>query len=170
MNKLTLTVLALLTLVTGVFAQNVTTTTNVKSHKPLAELTLRPYGWRDPNTVTTQSLAYSVSGTSLSALWLNDGAGNNFTAVDVPVFSLGGLPIPVDIVAIGAYQIPNSTSGTKTNLYAGTGVSVNVLKSKGYSLSVIGGFKGLDLTQNFTAAQGTKSFVFGLSLTIPLGG
>jgi hypothetical protein len=168
MNKLTLTLIAILSLATGVFAQsNVnTTTTQHKSYKLFSELTLRPYGWHDPSTVTAQSLSYSVSGTSVSALWLNDGAGNNFTAVDVPVFSLGGLPLPVDVVAIGAYQI---NSGNKTNLYAGTGLSVNLLKSKGYSVSGIVGLKGLNLTQNFTAAQGSKSFVFGLSLTVPIG-
>jgi hypothetical protein len=165
MNKLIITLMALLVMVSGVFAQaSVDTSVARKSTKPFSQFAIRPYGWQDRNSVRAQSLDVSTTGANISVLWLRDSLTNDYTAFSYPVFEVQGLGNRVNIVALGAYQM----NTVKTNVYAGTGLSLDLVNTDGWKLSGYAGLKGLNLTQNFTAAQGKGMYVFGLSLTVPI--
>lgn len=164
MKKLLLTILTLITMVAMVTAQTVSPSIKLNSHKPFGQLTLRPYGWHDSRQVSAQSLDVTSTSGGASLLWLNDGLNNNFTAFSYPVYQVGGLGNRVNVVALGAYQM----GSVKTNIYTGAGLSLNLLNSGGWNLDLYGGLKGLNVTQNFTFAQGRDAFVFGLGLTVPL--
>lgn len=114
--------------------------------------------------VKSQSLATSVTGDSLNVLWLKDGLDTNYTALSYPLFNVNGLGNRVQIVALGAFD----SNFSKTNMYLGTGVSVSVLRNSGWDIKAYAGFKGFNVGQNFSRAEGSDGFVWGLGLTIPV--
>lgn len=129
-------------------------------------LGIRPWSWTPKNSkFTTQSFDYNRTSTSLSFLYLNDGVGNNFTAFAYPLFQVTGLGNKVGIYAVGAADMNHPN----TNIYAGTAVGVNLVRSKGFNLDAYVGLKGFDLSNKMTFASGDKgSYVFGLGLTVPI--
>ena len=152
MNKLITASLALAVISAGAYAQ------------VSGKITLRPYNWH-PAGVQAQSTDVSVGADGIKVLWLQDGLSNNFTAFAYPLYKVTGLGSRVNIVGLGAYQMNNTT---KTNFYTGTGVSVDVLNSGGFTLTGSAGWKGFDLTQNFSAAQGKGAWVLGLGVNVPI--
>ena len=114
--------------------------------------------------VKSQSLATSVTGDSLNVLWLKDGLDTNYTALSYPLFNVNGLGNRVQIVALGAFD----SNFSKTNMYLGTGISVSVLRNSGWDVKAYAGLKGFNVGQNFSRAEGSEGFVWGLGLTIPV--
>ena len=132
-----------------------------------AQIGVRPYNWKPKDKkgqFTAQSLDVKTSAESVSLLWLRDGLATNYTALAVPVFQVTGLGNRVNIVGLGAYD----SNYTRTNIWAGTGLSVSVVESAGWSVKGYFGYKGFNLGNNFSAAQGKESFVFGAGITVPI--
>jgi hypothetical protein len=152
MNKL-ITIISLAVLTTmGAFAQS--------SEK----LGLRPYTYTPRAQFQAQSLDVKTSSENVSVLWLRDGLSTNYTALALPVFQVTGLGNRVSIVGLGAYD----SNFTRTNVWAGTGVSVSLVETSGWSVKAYGGWKGFNLGNNFNAAQGKESFVYGVGFSVPI--
>jgi len=123
---------------------------------------LRPMNWRPkPKDFKSQSLDVKTSSESVSLLYLRDGVSNNYTAIAYPMFQITGLNNKVSIVSLGAYD----SNLTKTNIYVGTGLGINVVESGQFSLKAYAGWKGFAIGQNFSAAQGKEAWVVGFGLT-----
>jgi hypothetical protein len=128
---------------------------------------LRPMNYKEKqNQFKAQSLDTKVSNGQVSVLWLRDGYSNDYTAVAVPMFKVTGLGNRVNLVAVGAYD----SKFTKTNLYVGTGVQVNLVRHAGFSLDVYGAYKGFNLGDNFRAADSKGAFVWGIGVSAPISG
>ena len=152
MNKL-ITIISLAALTTAVaFAQSG------------EKLGLRPYNWKPKAQFQAQSLDVKTSSDSVSVLWLRDGLSANYTAFAVPVFQVTGLGNRVNIVGLGAFD----SNFTRTNIWAGTGVSLSLVETSGWSVKAYGGWKGFNLGNNFNAAQGKESFVYGIGFSVPI--
>lgn len=151
MKKLLLT-LSLAVTSLGAFAQS----------EPLG---VRPMNWHAKSkTIQAQSLDTQVTSDRLSVLWLRDGYNNDYTALAVPMFKVTGLGNRVNIVGLGAYD----SKFSKTNLYAGTGLQVNLVQRSGWNVNLYGGYKGLNLGNNFRVSEGQAAWVFGLGISIPI--
>lgn len=151
MNKL-ITIISLAALTVGAFAQSG------------EKLGLRPYNWKPQAQFQAQSLDVKTSSDGVSVLWLRDGLSTNYTALSVPMLQVTGLGNRVSIVGLGAYD----SNFTRTNIWAGTGVSVSLVETSGWSVKAYGGWKGFNLGNNFNAAQGNEAFVYGLGFSIPI--
>jgi hypothetical protein len=128
---------------------------------------IRPMNWHSKSkTFNTQSLDTQVSSDRVNLLWLRDGYSNDYTALAVPMFKVTGLGNRVSIVGLGAYD----SKFSKTNLYAGTGLQVGLIQRSGWNVNVYGAYKGLNLGDNFRAAEGKGAWVFGVGLSIPISG
>jgi len=123
MNKL-ITIISLAALTVGAFAQSG------------EKLGLRPYNWKPQAQFQAQSLDVKTSSDGVSVLWLRDGLSTNYTALAVPMFQVTGLGNRVSIVGLGAYD----SNFTRTNIWAGTGVSVSLVETSGWSVKAYGGW------------------------------
>ncbi len=130
------------------------------------DVALRPINWepRPQRGVRQQSFATNVDNRSVSVLWLQDGLSTNYTAVSVPMFQVTGLGNRVEIVGLGAFD----SNFTKTNVWAGTGVAVNLLNHEGWNVKVYGGYKGFNVGDNFRRADGREAWVWGLGVSLPI--
>jgi len=151
MNKLITASLALAVLSAGAFAQ------------VSGKITLRPYNWK-PKGVQAQSSDVSVTADKIKVLWLQDGLSNNFTAFTYPLYKVTGLGSRVNVVALGAYQMQT----VKTNFYTGTGLSVDLINTGGFTVTGFGGLKGFNVSNGFSMASGKEAFVFGLGISVPV--
>ena len=150
MKKLLLT-LSLGILAVGAFAQDT--------------IGIRPMNWKPKaKAFQAQSLDVKTSAEHVSVLWLRDGLSANYTALAIPMFQVTGLGNRFNIVGLGAFD----SNYTRTNVWAGTGVSLSVVETAGWSVRAYGGYKGFNLGNNFSAAQGKEAFVYGLGLSIPI--
>jgi hypothetical protein len=129
-------------------------------------LAIRSNNWskKRKSQFQAQSLSVKPSSDGVSVLWLRDGLSTNYTAFSVPLFQVTGLGNRVSIVALGAYD----SNFSKTNVWAGTGLSVSLVENSGWSVKAYGGWKGFNLGDNFKAAQGKESFVYGLGFSVPI--
>ena len=129
------------------------------------KLGIRPYNWTPKSqTVRTQSLDVNATTSSVSVLYLRDGLDTSYTAVAYPVFQVTGLQNRVSVVALGSF----ANTGSKTQVYAGTGLGLQLFQSQGFSGTLYGGLKGLDASHNFSFASGKEAWVVGVGLTIPI--
>jgi hypothetical protein len=168
MNKL-ITIISLAALTVAAFAQSG------------EKLGLRPYNWKpqaqsseklgsrlhnlkSQSQFRAQSLDVKTSSDGVSVLWLRDCLSTNYTAFAVPMFQVTGLGNRVSIVGLGAYD----SNFTRTNVWAGTGVSVSLVETSGWSVKAYGGWKGFNLGNNFNAAQGKEAFVYGIGFSVPI--
>lgn len=127
------------------------------------KLGIRPYHWH-PKGASAQSVDVSVNQESVGVLWLRDGLSANYTAISYPVFQVLGLQNRVNIVALGSFD----SNFTHSNMYLGTGVSVDVFKTNGFKVALLGGLKGFNLGHNLEFSKGRSGWVWGLSVTIPV--
>lgn len=137
------------------------------------QVSLRSPNWTPkPNKSTyngnsqfqTQSFSSSLTDSSVTVLWLQDGLSNNYTAFSYPLAQVTGLGNRVEVVALGAFN----SEFDRTNIWAGTGLSLRVIDTEGFRLNLYGGYKGFNLGNNFNAAQGRESWVVGLGISIPI--
>lgn len=124
---------------------------------------IRPVGWQEPG-VHTQSTNFGVGANNLSLLWFRDGLNSDYKAVAMPIFQVIGLDNRVQVVAMGA--VDNTVS--QNNVYLGTGLSVDLYHDNNFNIKAYGGWKGLNLGSNFSAAQGKEAFVWGFGVSIPV--
>ena len=126
---------------------------------------IRPMNWQPKSkNFNTQSVDTQVLSDRVSLLWLRDGYSNDYTALAVPMFKVTGLQNRVTIVGLGAYD----SKFTKTNIYAGTGLQLGIVRNSGFSLDGYLGYKGFNLGDNFRASDGRSAWVFGIGLSIPI--
>ena len=151
----------LLTLLTAV----VLISTGFAQSQPIG---VRSTNWSAPQptrgSVRPLSLATNVTSNTISVLWLQDGLSSNYTAMSYPLFQVAGLGNRVEVVALGAFD----SNFSKTNLWAGTGVSVSLVRNSGFDLKLYGGYKGFNFGNNFRLAEGREAFVWGVGLNVPL--
>ena len=149
MKKLLISLVALATLVTSVFAQD----TNTKKY------VIQP----KDGQVGTQSTSWNLSlNDGFSLVYLQDGLGQDHSAISYKLYILPVLDGKLSINAIGSYDTQNN------NVYMGTALSYQVFDTKGFKLNVLAGWKGFDFSStSFTGGKG--GFVWGVGLTIPLG-
>ena len=153
-------------------AQTTITTTTVKrtdahlqptqdAHAPLAAAPLRA----SPKAAQTGSSSITITQTSISLLYLADGAGNGATALAVPLYVIPGASNRVKLCGIGAVGLGG---GTSAQIYMGTAVSYLLYSSKtGWSATVFAGLKGVSLTTG-RLPNGFANAVFGLGISIPV--
>jgi len=151
MKKL-ITILTLITLVAASFAQ------------AGEKLGIRPYGWTQPG-FKTESLSVNTSTESVSVLYLRDGQDNSYTAVAYPVFQVTGLQNRVTIVALGSF----ANNQAKTQVYAGTGIGVQLIKTQSLGLTAYAGLTGLDASNNFSFTSGKQAWIFGAGINLAVG-
>lgn len=107
-----------------------------------------------------RSTAYTVTSTGVSFTYLKDGYSSSALAVNYPVFSVVDTPVTID--AIGSYQ-------NGTQLYLGGGLDWHVYKNKnGWSLNLMGGYKGFDVSHGFDFSSGKGGLVYGFGISVPL--
>lgn len=152
MKKLTLIILTLVVMISAGFAQSG------------EKLGIRPMNWKPAGQFQTRSVAVNTSTDKISVLWLRDGLANNYTAVSYPIFQVTGLGNRVNIVALGAFD----SNLNKSNIYTGTGVSVDLVSTGGWNVKMYAGYKGFNLGKNFAAADGKSAWVFGAGISIPI--
>ena len=110
-----------------------------------------------------KSVAVTTTSSSVGVLYLADGKGTSATALQVPYYSIAGTGGKLKVCAIGSMSLDG-----KTQFYAGTGLSYLALSSKGFSLTGVVGWKGLDISSGFHVATGIANLVVGVGLTIPI--
>ena len=125
---------------------------------------LRSMNWTEKPQVSSKSLDVKNTNNKLSVLWLRDGLSNDYTALSYPLFQVTGLGTKVNIVSLGAYD----SRFSKTTLWGGLGLSVQVLESNGWSVSLYGAYKGLNFGNNFRMAEGREGWVYGLGFSVPI--
>lgn len=114
--------------------------------------------------VRPQSVAPVVTDRSVGVLWLQDGLSANYTALAYPMFQVTGFGNRVEIVGLGAFD----SNFTKTNMWTGAGLSMNVLNHEGWNVKVYGGYKGFNIGDGFKRADGKEAWVWGVGLTLPI--
>jgi len=139
---------AVLALIGSAFAQTTTTTTPKTKQ----------------GQISAQSTSVDVSSTSLNFLYLRDGF-DNYAAFSLPLYTFANTQGRFKLNTIGAFD-PNDI---KRQAYMGLGVSYDVVNTAGYKLTLFGGMKGLNLSDNFRLQDGDRGYVFGLGVSIPFG-
>ena len=148
MKKLMMILVAVLALIGSAFAQTTTTTTPKTKQ----------------GQISAQSTSVDVSSTSLNFLYLRDGF-DNYAAFSLPLYTFANTQGRFKLNTIGAFD-PNDI---KRQAYMGLGVSYDVVNTAGYKLTLFGGMKGLNLSDNFRLQDGDRGYVFGLGVSIPFG-
>ena len=120
---------------------------------------------RDEVPVKPKSVATTVTSTSIGVLYLADATGSSATALSVPLYTFPGTNGKLKICTIGAV-----TLGTpSTQIYVGAAISYLLYSNaQGWSITLIGGAKGFDLTDSFRMASGSHAPVFGFGITVPI--
>jgi hypothetical protein len=127
-----------------------------------AQVGFRSLNWKPKPQVSTQSVSYSSTLSDVSVLWLRDGLDANYTALSYPLFQVSGLGNRVEFVGLGAMDSSNN------NVWAGTGISFLLLDTAGWKVKAFGGWKGFNLSNNFSVARDNSTWVFGLGISIPI--
>jgi len=127
-------------------------------------IAVRPLDWKPAKGIHAQSVAPVVTDRSVGVLWLQDGLSSNYTALSYPLYQVTGFGNRVEVVGLGAFD----SNFTKTNMWTGAGLSMNVVDCDGWRVKVYGGFKGFNIGDGFRRADGKEAFVWGLGLTLPI--
>ena len=116
--------------------------------------------------VKAQSIDYGVSSNGVSVLYLRDGLNNNFKAFtyDFAPVKLNGTAVPgLSFAALGALD------NTSQQVYLGSGLSYKLYSKNGFAVTVLGGYKGFNLSDNLAISFNKENLVVGVGITIPLG-
>lgn len=113
--------------------------------------------------LTTRSISTDVSNERFSLLYLRDGF-DNFAAFEVPLHTIADTDGRLRLTSFGAYN----PSDVTRQVYIGTGISADLLRWRGATVTGIVGWKGFDLANNFRAQEGRAALVFGFGLSVPL--
>jgi ABC-type glycerol-3-phosphate transport system substrate-binding protein len=147
MKKIIMILIAVMALLGTALGQTTTTTPKTKQGQ-----------------ISAQSTSVDVSSTSLNFLYLRDGF-DNYAAFSLPLYTFANTQGRFKLNTIGAFD-PNDI---KRQAYMGLGVSYDVVNTAGYKLTLFGGMKGLNLSDNFRLQDGDRGYVFGLGVSIPFG-
>ena len=116
--------------------------------------------------VKSQSVDYGVSSNGVSVLYLRDGLNNNYKAFtyDFAPVKLNGKGITgLSFAALGALD------NTSQQVYLGTGLSYKLYSKNGFAVTLLGGYKGFNLSDNLAINFDRNNVVVGVGITIPLG-
>lgn len=111
-----------------------------------------------------KSFAFSATTKSISALWLGDGLGDNYTAIDLDLYEPKQIRnLTFDL--IGATG--NTANHTVNHVYSGLALGYNLrwnVLPRGVLIHPVIGYKGLDLSHDFQL-QGKGGLVIGAGIS-----
>lgn len=125
----------------------------------LAALTIST-GFAQSNT---RSIDVQLTPNRFSVSYLRDGF-DDYVAVTAPVFTFSGTQNRLKAVTFGAADRWNM----RDRLYVGTGLSFDLYTSENFSVSILGGWKGLNVADNFRMVDNNRAWVWGGSVSFKI--
>lgn len=111
----------------------------------------------------TRSIDTVITPTKITVTYLRDGH-DNYAAITAPLYTIAGTDNRLKIVSFGATDRLN----TQYRLYVGTGLSYEFVRTDNINLSLIAGWKGFNVSDNFRLSDNDRAWVFGVGLSFKI--